>query len=61
MEDSTKSTRIYSMQGTVFQTADFLYVSYSPETASRVTLASLCIGFQPNLPYILQNHKTTKS
>ena len=32
---------------------------YSPETASRVTLAMLGIGFQPNLPSIQLNHKTT--
>ena len=34
--------------GTVFQTA-FLTTCYNPETSSRVTLASLGIGFQPNL------------
>ena len=35
--------------GTVFQTA-LLYLFFTPETSSRVTLASLGIGFQPNLP-----------
>ena len=35
--------------GTVFQTA-FLTTCYNPETSSRVTLASLGIGFQPNPP-----------
>ena len=35
--------------GTVFQTA-FLTTCYNPETSSRVTLAALGIGFQPNLP-----------
>ena len=34
---------------------------YNPETPSRVTLAMLGIGFQPNLPSIQLNHKTTKS
>ena len=34
--------------GTVFQTV-FLTACYNPETASRVTLASLSIGFQPKL------------
>ena len=34
--------------GTVFQTV-FLTACYIPETASRVTLASLSIGFQPKL------------
>ena len=34
--------------GTVFQTA-FLTACYNPETSSRVTLASLSIGFQPKL------------
>ena len=33
---------------------------FNPETSSRVTLASLDIGFQPNLPSIQLNHKTTK-
>ena len=37
--------------GTVFQTA-FLTTFYNPETSSRVTLASLGIGFQPNLMVI---------
>ena len=37
--------------GTVFQTA-FLTTCYNPETSSRVTLASLGIGFQPNLMVI---------
>ena len=37
--------------GTVFQTA-FLTTCYNPETSSRVTLAALGIGFQPNLMVI---------
>ena len=35
--------------GTVFQTAPSLF-HVIPETSSRVTLATLGIGFQPNLP-----------
>ncbi|MDD6511271.1 MAG: hypothetical protein PUF52_08720 [Prevotella sp.] len=37
--------------GTVFQTAHLSMV-INPETASRVTLALLGIGFQPDLPTI---------
>ena len=39
-----------SMQGTVFQTVIFMYVSYNPETSSQVTLAALGIVFQTKLP-----------
>ena len=35
------------------------FIIGNPETASRVTLAALGIGFQPNLPSIQLNHKTT--
>ena len=35
--------------GTVFQTVLFCY-SFYPETSSRVTLATLGIGFQPKQP-----------
>ena len=35
------------------------FIIGNPETPSRVTLAALGIGFQPNLPYIQLNHKTT--
>ena len=36
---------MFYQHGTVFQTA-FLTTCYNPETASRVTLASLGIAFQ---------------
>ncbi|MCI7496070.1 MAG: hypothetical protein MSA80_01640 [Prevotella sp.] len=46
-----------SVGGTVFQTA-VLSMVINPETASRVTLALLGIGFQPNLIATLHgNHK----
>ncbi|MDD6535449.1 MAG: hypothetical protein PUF36_00610, partial [Prevotella sp.] len=40
-----------SVGGTVFQTA-VLSMVINPETASRVTLALLGTGFQPDLPTI---------
>ena len=59
-EDNFSYLLVFYQCGTVFQTA-FLTACYNPETLSRVTLASLSIGFQPNLPSIQLNHKTTKS
>ena len=49
----------FALGGTVFQTA--VTISHgNPETSSRVTLASLGIGFQPNLPSMpLNNQKPT--
>ena len=41
-----------SLGGTVFQTAVTI-CSINPETSSRVTLASLGIGFQPKLVTII--------
>ena len=35
------------------------FIIGNPETPSRVTLAMLGIGFQPNLPSIQLNHKTS--
>ncbi|MDY4843608.1 MAG: hypothetical protein SO154_06005 [Prevotella sp.] len=52
-------TRILrSLGGTVFQTAVTI-CSTNPETSSRVTLAALGIGFQPNLRSfgVLQSNK----
>ncbi|MDD6536254.1 MAG: hypothetical protein PUF36_04790 [Prevotella sp.] len=40
--------RIKCLRGTVFQTV-VCKSFYYPETSSRVTLAALGIGFQPNL------------
>ena len=49
----------FALGGTVFQTA--VTISHgNPETSSRVTLASLGIGFQPNPPSMpLNNQKPT--
>ncbi|MDY4844648.1 MAG: hypothetical protein SO154_11340, partial [Prevotella sp.] len=48
LEDSTLHRVSSFAFGTVFQTAFFLSF-LNPETSSRVTLAALGIGFQPNL------------
>ena len=47
-EVDVNSSSEYYRQGTVFQTA-VLFIFINPETSSRVTLALLGIGFQPNL------------
>ena len=46
--DNSSYLLMFYQCGTVFQTA-FLTACYNPETSSRVTLASLGIGFQPKL------------
>ena len=47
-------------QGTVFQTVTIIYF-INPETSSRVTLATLGIGFQPKLPTTNNQQPNTKA
>ncbi|MCI6370578.1 MAG: hypothetical protein MR819_06220 [Prevotella sp.] len=49
--ESGLTRMLRSVGGTVFQTA-VLSLVINPETASRVTLALLGTGFQPDLPTI---------